>query len=493
MEEHDVFISYAHRDNQPILHGDSARGWVSNFDEILRNLLTRELGRDARIWRDPSIDTGEYFWDKIKGNLLKSKAFILILSPSYINSEWCRNEFDTFIRERKPIRVGDKSCIFPIVKKPIENGEIPLDLQNFLKDVLFVEFFKREENEKTLTFDVEYGDDLKRELLKRIDFLAQDIFLLLKEAESVEKTDEPSEPTALKPFAGMTVYLAEPTPDLWDEYLKIRRDFIKRGANVLPSSFDFSRPERVEDYKSAMLSDLKQSKLAVHFIGSEDDAYSDDNRQSLVHLQMSIAAEFQTGADCKRLIWLPQDVAPVTEQHAQFIAQLPAMTSRNVDLMRTTLDLKTEMERILLDKPKPQTQPAVETVKKTVYILHDNRDAGAVARIVDKLFENGCEVWTVSQTGGADLIEEHKWYLLNCDAAIVYWNNAMTFQVRAMMSEFQRVLDNGRERAFEAKGVLIEGASPEKDNFRTHETVIRNDEDFAAFLFQLKNGGGQTG
>lgn len=489
MEEHDVFISYAHRDNQPILQDVSAKGWVSSFDEILGNFLTRELGRDARIWRDPSNDAGDYFWDKIKGNLLKSKTFILILSPSYVNSEYCKEEFNTFFKDRKPIRIGDKSCIFPIIKKPVETNGVPDGLRTILKDVLAIEFFKREENEKTLTFDVEYGDDLKRELLKRIDFLAQDIFLLLKEADSVEKIEETSEPTALKPFAGMTVYMAEPTPDLWDEYLKIRRDFIKRGANVLPSSFDFSRPERVEDYKTAMLSDLKQSKLAVHFIGSEDEVYSDENRQSLVQIQMSIAAEYQTGADCKRLIWLPPEVAPVTEQHAQFIAQLPALTSRNVDLMRTTLDLKTEMERILLDKPKPQTQPPDETVKKTVYVLHDNRDAESVAQIVDKLFENGCEVWTVSQTGGEDLIEEHKWYLLNCDAAIVYWNKAMTFQVRAMLSEFQRILDNGRERAFDVKGVFIDGASPEKNNFRTHETVIRTDEDFTAFLAKLKNGG----
>ncbi len=379
MEEHDVFISYAHRDNQPILQDVSAKGWVSSFDEILGNFLTRELGRDARIWRDPSNNVGEYFWDKIKGNLLKSKTFILILSPSYINSEYCREEFDTFIKDRKPIRVGDKSCIFPIIKNPVETEEIPPDLQNFLKDILFVEFFKREENKKTLTLDVEYGDDLKRELLKKIDFLAQDIFLLLKASDSVEKIEELSEPTALKPFAGITVYMAEPTPDLWDEYLKIRRDFIKRGATVLPSSFDFSRPERIEDYKTAMLSDLKQSKLIVHFIGSEDDEYSDENRQSLVQLQMSIAAEYQTGADCKRLIWLPPEVAPVTEQHAQFIVQLPAATSRNVDLIRTTLDLKTEMERILLDKPEPPTPPPVETVKKTVYVLHDNRDAESVA------------------------------------------------------------------------------------------------------------------
>lgn len=485
MEEHDVFISYAHRDNKPILQNTSEKGWVSNFDEILGNFLTRELGRDARIWRDPSNGAGDYFWDKIRGNLLKSKAFVLILSPSYVNSEWCQTEFDTFLKERKPIRVGDKSCVFPIVKNPVETGEIPSSIQNLLKDVLVTEFYKREENEKILTLDVEYGDDLKRDLLKKIDFLAQDIFLLLKETAGLP---EPEEQTALKPFQGKTIYLAEPTPDLWDEYLKIRRDYIKRGATVLPSSFDFSRPEAIEDYKTAMLADLAQCKLIVHFIGSEDAEYSDENPQSFVQMQMKIAAEYQAGADCTRLIWLPPTVEPVAEAHAQFIGQLSAMTSRSVDLLRTPLDLRTEMERILLDKPKPKPPPVAASVKPTIYVLHDGQDAAQVGQFVDKLFANGCEVWTVSPSGG-DLIEEHKWYLLNCDAALVYWNSAPTFRVRAMMSEFQRILDNGRERAFLGRGVFIDGNSAEKDNFRSHETLVRNEADFDAFLANLISGG----
>ncbi|HEX8734117.1 MAG TPA: toll/interleukin-1 receptor domain-containing protein, partial [Pyrinomonadaceae bacterium] len=238
MDEYDVFISYAHRDNQPLLEEASDRGWVSNFDEILSKFLTRELGRDARIWRDRNNRPGDFFGDKIKENLLKSKSFVLVLSPSYVNSDWCRKELDTYLAERKPIRIEDKSCIFPVITKPVEQTQIPPKWQGFLKDVLAAEFFKREGDGKTLTLDVEYGDEeLKRELLKRIDFLAQDINLLLKKG-----VRESTEPSALKPFLGMTIYMsmAEPTPDLWDDYQKIRRDFIKRGATVLPSSFDFS-------------------------------------------------------------------------------------------------------------------------------------------------------------------------------------------------------------------------------------------------------------
>jgi hypothetical protein len=230
----------------------------------------------------------------------------------------------------------------------------------------------------------------------------------------------------------------------------------------------------------------------VHFIGSQDTEYSEEYPQSLVQLQMNLAAEYQAEANCTRLIFVPQTVAPIGESHARFINQLSSMTSRNVDLLRTPLELRTEMENILTGKPQPQPQPvAAAGVKPTVYVLHDAQDGEAVNRLVDKLFENGCEVWTISQSSqaaGADLIEEHKWYLLNCDAALVYWNKAPVFRVRSMMSEFQRIMDNGRERDFRARGVFVEGESPDKANFRTHETLIRNENDFAAFLGKVKNG-----
>jgi hypothetical protein len=47
--EHDIFVSYAHRDDEPVVEG---RGWVSTFVDQLTQLLKMRLGRaDASsIW-----------------------------------------------------------------------------------------------------------------------------------------------------------------------------------------------------------------------------------------------------------------------------------------------------------------------------------------------------------------------------------------------------------------------------------------------------------
>ena len=49
----DVFISYAHIDNQPLPGGQD--GWVTVFHEALEQFLSRFKGGNARVWRDKKL------------------------------------------------------------------------------------------------------------------------------------------------------------------------------------------------------------------------------------------------------------------------------------------------------------------------------------------------------------------------------------------------------------------------------------------------------
>ena len=50
---HEIFISYAHADNEPLTEG--LRGWIDMLHERLNNQLRVELGREAKIWRDKKM------------------------------------------------------------------------------------------------------------------------------------------------------------------------------------------------------------------------------------------------------------------------------------------------------------------------------------------------------------------------------------------------------------------------------------------------------
>jgi hypothetical protein len=45
----DVFISYAHIDDQPMMEGQC--GWISQFHRSLKVRMAQLLGQELKIWR----------------------------------------------------------------------------------------------------------------------------------------------------------------------------------------------------------------------------------------------------------------------------------------------------------------------------------------------------------------------------------------------------------------------------------------------------------
>jgi hypothetical protein len=62
--EYDIFISYAHVDNQ--MATSEAAGWVETFHKNLRIRLSQRFGRDGlvAIWRDENL-TGDQLFDQV--------------------------------------------------------------------------------------------------------------------------------------------------------------------------------------------------------------------------------------------------------------------------------------------------------------------------------------------------------------------------------------------------------------------------------------------
>jgi hypothetical protein len=59
--EHDIFISYAHVDNQTASQKED--GWVDCFHKHLEVRLAKKLGRMGlvEIWRDDKLERGQLF------------------------------------------------------------------------------------------------------------------------------------------------------------------------------------------------------------------------------------------------------------------------------------------------------------------------------------------------------------------------------------------------------------------------------------------------
>jgi hypothetical protein len=87
--EHDVFISYAHVDNEPLV--GVTEGWVTTLVRNLETVLRQKLGdREHRlsIWMDHELAGNRPFGDDIVAALERTATLLVIASPGYITSEW---------------------------------------------------------------------------------------------------------------------------------------------------------------------------------------------------------------------------------------------------------------------------------------------------------------------------------------------------------------------------------------------------------------------
>ena len=221
----DIFISYAHDDNLPLMEGD--KGWVSEFHQTLEALVKQISGEDIHIWRDPKLQGNDFFADTLEQSLPQSAVLESIVSPRYLNSEWCIRELACFCQgaeQQGGVRVADKSRIFKVVKTqtPIEKQPSPLD------QLLGYEFYHVDpQSGKPVEFRKEFGPEGRRKYITKLYDTAYEITDLLRELRQ-QGTASPTVSDSAP------IYLAETTSDLQEERDLIKAELRQQGYNVLP-------------------------------------------------------------------------------------------------------------------------------------------------------------------------------------------------------------------------------------------------------------------
>ena len=173
--EIDVYISYSHGDNAALLPNEPE--WVTRFHETLSAMLAMRLGREAVIWRDSKLSGNDIFDDSVISQFPKTAVFLTVMSPRYVNSEWCLREVTEFCHAAEQtggIVVDGKARILKVIKLPVANEN---NLPDVLNQTLGYPFFIIDENEKEapIELDPAYGEEFKQKYLGRIAKLAYDI------------------------------------------------------------------------------------------------------------------------------------------------------------------------------------------------------------------------------------------------------------------------------------------------------------------------------
>jgi hypothetical protein len=508
---HDIFISYGHLDDEDP-SGD-LKGWVDLLVERLPILVNNNLGYKPKVWRDEhSLHGNDLLRAAINDGVSQSLVLVPIVSPRYVQSDWCLTELEAFCNCAPPPSVpAHCSRIFKVIKTPLL-----LHLTNRepeqLRELIGYPFFEMEDD-----MPVEFSPDVVPSkdqrywtALRRLAWDISNMLVALKQGPAAPPAGvvaaTPTKAAMLNPSpaddgvgAGVAaacgpsgpakiIYLAETTSDLAKERELVRDELQQRGYSVLPE-----QKLPAEEHKkiaAAVTAALARSALSVHLIGKRYGSTPEDDARSIVRIQEQLAAE--RGADDPsflRLLWMPPGLMTPAmeisdERQQSFVAELQRRITVGAELLQTSIeDLKTRLVEKLAPPVTAIARVGGRRKLRQVYLICENRDRSLVRPIKEYLFKRNFEVitWFDDEHVAGTLNDYHLKNLRECDAAVVYFGSGDEPWVRKNLDDLEKAYGYGRERDWSASAVYVGAPSnDQKEDFLTHLVpyVIRNFSSF---------------
>jgi hypothetical protein len=529
--EYDIFISYGHIDDETSDDKPSAdeKGWVDLLVARLPKYMKGPLGYEPKVWRDErSLRGNDLLTAAIKEGVERSLIFVPILTPRYVQSDWCLRELEIFCASQSNVGADTdafRSRIFKVVKTPLVLPHVCDKEPKQLRETVGYSFYKMDgkrpvefgyEEAEPPNKDQRYWDMLVKLAWEITDMLGQlkpdgkmPNEIVPSPAVSVPVASAPvaSAPVVSTPVStpavssngggGATpskiVYLAETTSDLSDEREQVRGELRQRGYGVLPE--DKLPSTSCDSLTVAVRSALERCCLSVHLISGKYGSNPEDDERSVVRIQEELTAERRAAApDFQRLLWMPQQwpsecLTPEGElkdkRQSAYVAELQGLVSEGSELLRNSVEgLKTRIVE-KLDPPKPPTpaRPSRRSKLKQVYLICEDSDSDLVWPIKEYLFKQNFEVITWLDGGeGENLMEYHRKNLKECDAALIYFGGGDEPWVRKNLDDLlDTAFGYGRTHDWSANAIYV-GAplNKQKNQFLTHEVpyVIRNFTEF---------------
>lgn len=482
---YDIFISYGQLDDQD--PAGEVKGWVDLLVERLPRLVSNNLGYQPKIWRDErSLSGNALLTAAIEEGLAHSLLFVPIVSPRYVQSEWCRRELETFCATPSPSgAAAHRSRIFKVIKSPLLFN-LATKEPSQLRELIGYPFYEMEGE-----MPVEFGHEVQPSkdprywsALRRLAWDISNMLVALKDNVNARVTGSLSLPPSNgNSDSSKSVYLAESTSDLAQQRELVRDELRQRGYQVVP---DKKLPlEEGKQTEAAIRSALERAVLSVHLIGARYGSSPEDDPRSVVRIQEELAAARSAdNPSFSRLLWIPQGLMTaaleITDQRQKdFVVQLQNRVGAGTELLQTSVeDLKTHLLEKLDPPAKSQAPSARRTKFKQVYLICEDRDRSLVKPIRDYLFDQKIEVITwLDGEEGRTLMDYHRKNLRECDAALVYFGNGDEPWVRKNLEDLEKAYGYGRENDWTASAVYVGApANDQKDDFRTLlvPLVIRN-------------------
>jgi hypothetical protein len=364
---HDLFVSYAHADDQPV--SGCAKGFVSQFVADLMTEVGRKLGAALDVWWDHHDLAGNTpVTPEIVRAASAAAGIVVLVSPAYLRSEWCRRERSTFLAALR--RRAGEGAVFVVAIEGLARERLPEEFH----DLVGYQFWKPlDDGHTTRPLRVDFEAD-RAPYYDRLCQLVQNLADHLDGLACQRRGPPPRLPPQATAEAPQLV-LAEVTDDLVHQREDVRAYLEQLGFVVLPRR-RYSRDD-LELHRRQLREDLGAAGLFVQLLGPLAGDRSDEPK-GMAWLRWTTA---QGVLPSERIVqWRdPQlDVDGVADADARDLLRLPTVRSCGLP------ELKRAVAALL---QRPACAPAAP-MPKCVFVNAD---------LLDRDFAGQISAWLAGQ------------------------------------------------------------------------------------------------
>lgn len=479
LSDSDVVITYADLDDQPVMSGK--KGWVSQLQQNLQVRVAQLSGKKVNVVKQPDASGSAEVEAAVLEHVPKAKTVISVLSPPFVQAKGCHRIVDRFwksARETGTLVADQRSRLLNVIKAPVAENDIPLDVRSLYAGLVPYEFFERDPATGRLReYDEAFGDAAIQRFHERVYDVAYDVAQVLKYLGDAAPAGDK------RTAHPRTVFLAATTSDLEPQRDQLRRELVELGHDVIPKQ---PLPLVASELVNVVQGCLEQADIAIHFVGEHFGMVPEATELSVVALQNQVAAQFCGKSGLRRLIWMPKGLQVRDARQASFIRQLESEPTSltGAELIADTLEnlkvlLRTRWEREQADAAKPPSAPTSGGAAR-LYLICDQQDEQAVEPLEDFFYSQGIEVSLPGfEAEESEVQQIHIQNLRDCDAAMIYYGTAGMHWVDFKIRDLQKAAGYRDARPISVTAVyVVPPFNHRKERFKSVSTpVIRQTQE----------------